>query len=169
MILQNEEENVKKNILIFSKFALETLLCTCLCIFVHFYSNFLIFPIFFLVSIYVSIEYNRKIPYIVLICSGAIHDYLLSHFTGVYIIYFIFLYHGIRHFQRFIFKNSPFKEWAFFCGLCFLAFIIQSGINIFITLNNDWVKIISQSGLSFLFLSLSYPLCKIIILAINKK
>lgn len=169
MILKSDEKNIRNTFMYCAKLMLETLLCVCLSVLVHFYSNFLIFPIFFMVPIFLSIEYNRIIPYPILIFSGAIYDFLLNHFTGVYIFYFFFLYHGVKHFERFIFKSSPFKEWAFFCGLCVSAFLIQSVINIFIILNNDWIKIIAHSAASFIFLSLSYPICKIFILKIDEK
>jgi hypothetical protein len=136
---------------------------------IHYISGYTTFPLFFLVPLYYYAETQKTIPVTIVTASGLMHDFYLQSPVIIYTFFFMAIYYSLKHFQRFILKSSPFKEWRFFVILCFCAFLVESVMTGFIAHNVDRVQVGLRSLLGYLILGVSYPIYKKPIAFMSKK
>jgi cell shape-determining protein MreD len=144
----------------YGKFFIIIFFCLISSINVHYLSGYIAFPLFFLVPLYYFAETQKKLPLAIVVISGVMHDFYLESLVLIYTFFFIIIYYSLKHFQRFILKSSPFKEWRFFVILCVFAFLSESVMARFIAHNTDSIQVGWRVFLGYIILAASYPIYK---------
>lgn len=155
-----EEEAIFKQYLKIAKknifFLLLVLTSICFGVILNYYSNGFLFPIFFLIPVYVYIKKTKEMPWYILLSAGVLYDFLYETPILIHVFLFLIMHYGWEYLQKFTFERSIFKGWSGFFLFSFSAYFIHCFMIFFINDANFYV-FSCQLFFSYLMVTFMYP------------